>query len=73
MTCIRIPNGIMCVGNKTHRLRLLDGGYVFMEWHSYAGPLFSKDKYQKYMIEDWYNNPLLVHIQDWFIKRGKKA
>ena len=73
MTCLRIPNGIICVGKPSIRLRLLDGSYVFMEWHHYSGPMFFKDKANIREIENWYDFPLLVKAQDWFIKRGKKA
>ena len=73
MTCLRIPNGIVCVGKPSIRLRLLDGSYVFMEWHHYSGPIFFKDKANFREIENWYDYHLLVKAQDWFIKRGKKT
>lgn len=73
MTCIKFSGGIFCVGRKNIRLRLLDGSYVYMEWHSYAGPIFYKDKDGKRVIDKWWENDLLVHIQDWFINRGKVA
>lgn len=73
MTCLKIGNGFVCVGTPAHRLRLLDGSYVFMEWHDYMGPIFFKDKANTREIIDWWNYPLLVKAQDWFINRGKKA
>ena len=73
MTCLKISNGIVCFGNKAIRMRLLDGSYVYMEWHTYAGPIFYKDKANTREIEEWWENELLVQVQDWFVKRGKKA
>lgn len=55
------------------RLRLLDGAYVYMTWHSYCGPTFYKDKYLNRMIDEWYENPLMVRALDWFIARKYKA
>ena len=72
MTCIRVPNGIVCLV-PFFRIRLLDGSYVFMEFHSYAGPVFYKDKLGARMIENWWDNELLIKACDWFVARGKKA
>lgn len=72
MTCLRIPGGIICLV-PFYRLRLEDGRYVFMEWHSYLGPCFYKDKNQCRMIDDWYEDPLTCKALDWFVGRGKKA
>lgn len=56
-----------------YRLRLPNGGYVFMEWHSYCGPTFFRDKLCKREIGEWWNDPVICAALDWFIKRGKKA
>lgn len=73
MTCLKVKSGFVCVGSKSKRLRLLDGSYVFMEWHSYAGPIFFKDKENTREIENWWDNELLAKAQEWFVNRGKKA
>lgn len=72
MTCVRIPNGIITF-NECYRLRLDDGTCVFMDWHDYLGPTFWRDKMGRRMIDEWYENPLIVNALDWFIARGKKA
>jgi len=72
MTCVRIPNGIVCFSPE-YRLRLNDGGYVFMYWHSYCGPIFYKDRLMLREIEEWYENKLICDALDWFIGRGEVA
>jgi len=44
-----------------------------MDWHDYLGPTFWRDKMGRRMIDEWYENPLIVNALDWFIARGKKA
>ncbi|QDU35707.1 hypothetical protein [Proteus phage vB_PmiP_RS10pmA] len=58
---------------KIYRLRLLDGRYVYMSWHSYCGPTLYKDKLESRMIEDWYIDDDIVKAVEWFVHRGKKA
>lgn len=63
-----------CNGN-THawRLPLASGGRVFMEFHSFTGPYFFRDRACQREIENWYDVPEIVAALDWFIKRGKVA
>lgn len=72
MTCIRIGDGFICV-SPFYRLRLEDGGYVYMDWHSYCGPTFYKDKNESRVIDNWWDNPMICKALDWFVARGKKA
>lgn len=57
----------------SHRLRLIDGGYVYMTWHSCCGPTFYKDREGARGIDEWYENPSICKALDWFINRGFKA
>jgi hypothetical protein len=43
MTCIRIPNGIMCVPNSFVSLEPF-GAKVWCEYHSYTGPTFYRSE-----------------------------
>jgi hypothetical protein len=72
MTCIRTPNGIMCV-TPFYRLPLEDGSRVYMEWHNYLGPSFFKDKHSTREIIEWYEKPLICRALDWFVDRGERA
>lgn len=72
MTCIRIEHGFICAGDF-YRLRLLDGRYVFMAWHSYCGPDFYKDKYLNKPIDEWWEDNLIIKALEWFQGRGNKA
>ncbi|EKN5074343.1 hypothetical protein SM866_004462 [Yersinia enterocolitica] len=72
MTCIRIPNGIITI-TPFYRLRLDDGTCVFMAWHPYCGPTFFRDKHERRIIDDWYENSLICKALDWFIGRGERA
>lgn len=72
MTCHRIGGAIVCMA-PFFRLPLADGGRVFMDWHSYLGPTFYRDKASCRVIEDWYENPLICQALDWFTGRGNKA
>ena len=56
-----------------YRLRLEDGTCVFMDWHSYCGPTFYRDRAQNRPIEDWYEFPLICKALDWFVERGHRA
>lgn len=81
MGCLPLTNndneliGFVCGGARgPFRLRLEDGGYVYMLWHNYMGPIFYKDKLCYYReITDWYENPVLCTAYEWFVNRGKKA
>lgn len=70
MTCIRIPGGFACC-YPDYRLRLNDGGYVFMAWHNYCGPTFYKDKLMTREINKWWDNKLICDALDWFTGRGE--
>lgn len=70
MTCIRMGLSMICM-SPDYRLRLSDGGYVFMSWHPYCGPMFYKDKALNREIEDWYENTLICDALGWFIDRGE--
>ena len=72
MTCLRIGGAIVCV-SPFYRLPLSDGGRVYMEWHSYLGPMFFKDRASERPIDDWYEDPLICRALDWFIGRGNRA
>jgi len=72
MTCIRTLGGIVCI-SPFFRLPLADGRHVFMDWHSYCGPTFYRDRNSLRVIEDWYEDPLICAALDWFVKRGERA
>lgn len=72
MTCINFGNIIVCY-NKSYRLRLYDGRYVFMEWHEYLGPTFFRDKWCSIEIENWWEYGMYDIAIKWFVNRGKKA
>ena len=55
------------------RLRLEDGGYVFMSWHDYCGPTFFHDKNETRVVEEWWDNQLICDILGWFLERGNRA
>ena len=62
----------MCV-SPSFRLPLADGTRVYMDWHSYYGPTFYRDRNELRIIHDWYEYPLICDALDWFCERGKKA
>lgn len=72
MTCHRIPGGIICL-SPFYRLPLADGTRVYMEWHSYLGPMFFLDKAAEREIIDWWKYPRIVEALTWFCNRGHKA
>jgi len=72
MTCHRIGGAIVCI-SPFYRLPLRDGTHVFMEWHSYLGPTFFRDRNRTRIIEDWYEDPRMVEACEWFTGRGNKA
>jgi len=83
MACIRmtchailadgVPSGFVCT-SPDYRLRLDDGGYVYMIWHSYCGPEFygDRDCYSRH-IDDWWEDARICRALDWFTGRGGKA
>jgi hypothetical protein len=72
MTCIRMRGMIVCI-SPFYRLRLLDGRYVFMEWHRYLGPTLYKDKHCRKEITEWYKDELMCRAVEWFQARGCRA
>lgn len=73
MTCTRINNGFIYSSSSEYRLRLLDGRYIYMDWHYYCGPTFYKDKWLSRTIDDWWDDPMICKAVKWFVGRGKKA
>lgn len=72
MPCIPIPGGIICV-NRGYRLRLLDGRYLYMEWHHFCGPTFYEDRAWAREIPLWWNDPIICRAVEWFCDRGHRA
>lgn len=72
MTCIHHRGFIICM-SPWHRLRLADGRYVFLDWHSYLGPTFYIDRAARREIEDWHDDMLICEALTWFVNRGEKA
>lgn len=56
-----------------YRLRLEDGTCVFMDWHHYCGPTFFRDKWERRVIDNWWENELICKALNWFQNRGNKA
>jgi hypothetical protein len=77
MSCIQYKlasiQAIVCGINPVYRLRLSDGTCVFMEWHSYCGPIFFRDRLCNRELLDWHENRLICNALDWFVSRGEKA
>ena len=73
MACYNYGKSIVCMSFGLFRLRLLDGRYVFMDWHNYLGPLFYKDRGATREIELWYEDDMICEALDWFVRRGRKA
>lgn len=55
------------------RLRTSDGGYVFLLWHRYLGPLFYRDADCDREIEHWHESDPIVDALGWFVGRGEVA
>lgn len=73
MTCYNFGNAVICTSAGYYRLRLLDGRYIFMEWHNYLGPIFFKDRAGTIEVESWWEDELLCEACNWFHRRGCKA
>lgn len=71
MTCIRIPNGIICV-NPWGRLHV-GNRYVYVSFHEYCGPSFYTMKNGEevvYWPEDE-NDPVWPEFSKWLTKYDK--
>ena len=63
-----------CVSRpRIFRLPLASGGRVFMEWHSYFGPTFYRDRACRREIDGWWDMPEVCAALEWFQERGKAA
>jgi len=72
VTCIPFKGGFICV-TPFYRLRLLDGRYVYMAWHSFCGPMFFHDRGERREIKEWYKDALICRALEWFQGRGHLA
>ena len=72
MPCLVNKSMILCI-SPSFRLRLNNGSYVFMSWHSYCGPTFFKDRNANREIEEWWNYSSICKALDWFTGRGNRA
>lgn len=59
--------------HPTFRLRLNDGGYVYMVWHHVCGPAFYRDRATRREIIDWYRDKQIGAAFAWFLCRGERA
>lgn len=75
MPFVRLRNGtaLHLLILPHYRLRLDDGGYVYMEFAYFGGPRFYRDRNLTREIEDWWEDPRLVKACEWFCARGHKA
>ena len=77
MACIYFSGrgfrGYICGVPLTFRLPLSNGRRVFMEWRSYGGPTFFRDKWCKREILEWWEDSAICDALDWFCKRGHVA
>ena len=76
MTCIRIPNGIICV-NPQGRLKI-GNKYIWLDFHEYCGPTFCTDRHQSKFYEPVdENDPVWPEFTKWLKKfqaaKGKEA
>lgn len=44
-----------------------------MEWHSYLGPSFFRDRACEKEIGEWYTDEAICEALEWFQNRGRKA
>ncbi len=67
MTCIRIPNGIICV-NPWGRVRI-GNRYVWIDYHTYCGPSFwwNSAMTKEYEPKDE-NDPIWPEFEQWLKK-----
>lgn len=72
MPTIRLGNALVTYSNR-YRLPLRDGTHVFMEWHSYCGPTFYRDRLCQREIVYWWQDPRLIEALGWFTNRGCRA
>ena len=63
----------ICGFGGPFRLRTSDGGYVFLIWHPYMGPIFYADRMCEREIEHWYESDSIADALNWFIRRGERA
>jgi hypothetical protein len=74
MTCTRVGDSIIvCHSASFHRLRTSDGGYVFLDHHTYLGPTLFRDRAASKVIEDWYEFKPICDAVQWFYGRGARA
>ena len=72
MPCAPFNNGILCYRPR-YRLRLLDGRYVYMEWHAYLGPTLYHDRAMNRKKNGWWDDLVIIEALNWFQARGCRA
>ena len=72
MTCVAFHGGIYCY-SPSYRLRLLDGRYVYMDWHSHLGPSFFRDRALARPMDGWWDDDMMCAAAAWFANRGCRA
>jgi hypothetical protein len=71
MTCIRIPNGIICV-SPYGRLHL-GNRYIMVEMHEYCGPTFFTDRGMTKVYEPKDENDPIWPVFDVWLKKFNAA
>lgn len=72
MSCIRIPNGIICVP-KIQKLRVADGRHIWVENHYWSGLMVFQDRHCIREYQNWWEDPLISQAITWFTSRGDRA
>lgn len=77
MPSFRISNNSKVTGiihySSHYRLRTKSGGYFYMTWHDYLGPVVYYDKYCNRENENWFDDEGICDSIEWFQKRGKRC
>jgi len=67
MTCIRIPNGVVCISDTTGKAKV-NGRWWHWEFHHYLGPSFTDKDGEPLRKSPPENHPVWQAFGEWFKK-----
>lgn len=71
MTCLRMPNGIVCVGNPTESVTTRSGRLLNLEWHDYFGPsVIGRRGMLRSLTSREFGDP---NVDAWIVSHGGKS
>lgn len=67
MPCLKIPGGVVCVGNPTEKVTMRSGRVLKLEWGDYFGPAAETRSGLRSLTSTEFHDP---NVDAWIVSHG---